>query len=74
MTRLEGSIPFEVVVVDDGSSSRSDVIIHEFPEINIHYYYKENTGPGDSRNFGMKRANGNYFIILDSDCILSSDY
>ena len=74
MTRLVGSIPFEVVVVDDGSANRSDVIVHEFPEINIGYYYKENTGPGDSRNYGMKRANGNYFIILDSDCILSSDY
>src|SRR5690606_26046530 len=38
------------------------------------YYYKQNSGPGDSRNFGMKRAKGNYFIILDSDCLLPPHY
>ena len=32
------------------------------------------TGPGDSRNYGMKKAKGNYFIILDSDCILPPHY
>lgn len=74
MTRLEGSIPFEVVVVDDGSKPGCDEVMREFPGMNIHYYYKENTGPGDSRNYGMKRASGNYFIILDSDCLLSAHY
>lgn len=74
MTCLEGSIPFEVVVVDDGSFSRCDEVVNEFPLINIRYYYKENTGPGDSRNFGMKKALGNYFIILDSDCLLFPNY
>ena len=42
--------------------------------MNISYYYKENSGPGDSRNFGMKMAKGNYFIIFDSDCIIPKHY
>ena len=56
MTRLKGSIPFEVVVVDDGSRPGCDEVMREFPGMNIHYYYKENTGPGDSRNYGMKKG------------------
>ena len=42
--------------------------------MNISYYYKKNTGPGDSRNFGMKMAKGDYFIIFDSDCIIPTQY
>jgi glycosyltransferase involved in cell wall biosynthesis len=43
-------------------------------KLNISYYIKENTGPGDSRNFGMKKAKGNYFLIFDSDCIIPINY
>jgi glycosyltransferase involved in cell wall biosynthesis len=42
--------------------------------LNISYFYKENSGPGDSRNYGMLHAKGNYFIILDSDCLLPPHY
>ncbi|WP_420399976.1 glycosyltransferase [Flagellimonas sp.] len=66
---------FEVVIVEDGSTERSDDIVEGFNEnLNISYYFKPNSGPGDSRNFGMQKAKGNYFIILDSDCILPPRY
>ncbi|MBT8281287.1 MAG: glycosyltransferase family 2 protein, partial [Muriicola sp.] len=66
---------YEVVIVEDGSQLRSDDIARSYEEkLNIQYYFKENSGPGDSRNFGMKKAKGNYFIILDSDCLLPPDY
>ena len=42
--------------------------------MNISYFFKENSGPGDSRNFGMRKAKGNYFIILDSDVLLPPHY
>ncbi|MDY2587655.1 glycosyltransferase [Winogradskyella aquimaris] len=72
---LEGDFNFEIVIVEDGSSIRSEDIVTNFSkELNIAYFYKENSGPGDSRNFGMKKASGNYFIILDSDVILPSNY
>lgn len=67
--------PFEIVVVEDGSSKTSKHIIDQFSNrLNIAYFFKENSGPGDSRNFGMQQAKGNYFIILDSDCILPPNY
>ncbi|MFN3137045.1 MAG: glycosyltransferase [Allomuricauda sp.] len=66
---------FEVVIVEDGSTERSEAVVEQFREqLQISYYFKENSGPGDSRNFGMQKAKGNYFIILDSDCMLPQQY
>ncbi len=75
LTNFTSSIPFEVVIVEDGSSIPcKDVIEKYLDKITIAYYFKPNSGPGDSRNYGMKMAKGDYFIILDSDCIIPSDY
>ena len=66
---------FEVVIVEDGSTISSKDIVAQFEgKLTISYYFKENSGPGDSRNFGMKKAKGDYFIIFDSDCIIPSVY
>ena len=66
---------FEVVIVEDGSTISSKDIVAQFEgKLTISYYFKENSGPGDSRNFGMKKAKGDYFIIFDSDCIIPSEY
>lgn len=73
--KLEGSFRYEIVIVEDGSSQTSENVVNSFKEqLNISYYFKQNSGPGDSRNFGMQNAKGNYFIILDSDVILPSHY
>ncbi|MGB5818236.1 MAG: glycosyltransferase [Saonia sp.] len=67
--------PYEIVVVEDGSMLHSEDVITEFKDIlSITYLKKENSGPGDSRNYGMRSAKGDYFIILDSDCILPAGY
>ncbi|MFK7812492.1 MAG: glycosyltransferase family 2 protein [Maribacter sp.] len=67
--------PYEVIIIEDGSTKPSEEIIEQFQnQLSISYYQKSNTGPGDSRNFGMRKALGNYFIILDSDCILPPEY
>ncbi|KQC28882.1 glycosyltransferase [Flagellimonas eckloniae] len=66
---------YEIVIVEDGSSESSEEAVKRFQQsLQISYYFKENSGPGDSRNYGMQKANGNYFIILDSDCILPQQY
>ncbi|WP_273567172.1 glycosyltransferase [Maribacter halichondriae] len=69
------SKPFEVVIVEDGSTKDSKEVIEKFNDkLTISYYRKPNSGPGDSRNYGMERAKGNYFVILDSDCIMPPQY
>ena len=72
---LNGNIPYEIVIIEDGSTKTSKHIVEAFQsKLDISYFFKENSGPGDSRNFGMQHAKGNYFIILDSDCILPTQY
>ena len=66
---------FEVVIVEDGSQITSEAEVAKFQsQLDIHYLRKSNSGPGDSRNYGMRLAKGSYFIILDSDCILPEHY
>jgi len=75
MAAMEYANAYEIVIVEDGSSETSEKIIAKYNDIlSISYYQKPNTGPGDSRNYGMQKAKGNYFVILDSDVILPSNY
>lgn len=73
--QLEFDKAFEIVIVEDGSTLAAEEVVQKFRnQLQISYYKKANSGPGDSRNFGMKRAKGNYFLILDSDVILPPQY
>ena len=66
---------YEVVIVEDGSTLSSLEVVSNYKNrLDISYYEKPNSGPGDSRNYGMRLAKGNYFIVLDSDCILPPEY
>jgi glycosyltransferase involved in cell wall biosynthesis len=66
---------FEVIVVEDGSTIRSEGVVDSFRDkLHIEYIYKPNTGPGPSRNLGFSRARGEYFVVFDSDCILPPHY
>lgn len=69
------TLPFEVIIVEDGSPNTCENIVEKYKsELNISYFLTENQGAGKSRNYGMQRASGSYFIIFDSDCIIPKDY
>lgn len=75
VTGQKGNIAVEVIVVEDGSELTSENVVNQFKDkLNIKYCFKKNTGPGDSRNYGMKRSSGDFFLLLDSDCLLPDDY
>ena len=66
---------FEVLIIEDGSSEKCESVCDKFQDkLNITYIYKDNSGPGSSRNFGMEKAGGDYFIIFDSDCLIPEEY
>ena len=66
---------FEVVIVEDGSLTPCEEVCKRYENLmDIHYYYKENSGPGQSRNYGAERAKGEYLLILDSDVVLPEGY
>lgn len=64
---------FEVIVVDDGSENRSEKVLEKTGK-NFKYFFKQNEGPGPTRNFGAAKASGEWLIFLDSDCFLPDNY
>ena len=66
----------EIIVVNDGSPDNSQDIIDEYvkkyPKI-IKSYVKENGGQGSARNFGLKKATGEYIGYVDSDDYVELD-
>ena len=74
-------MPYEVIIVEDGSTEPCNHIVEKYKvvekyrdNISLKYMFKENSGPGLSRNYGAGQASGDFFIFLDSDCILPAGY
>lgn len=66
---------FEVVVVEDGSAIPCKQVVDKYAEaLDVHYFEKPNSGPGQTRNYAAERSRGEYLLILDSDCILPETY
>ena len=66
---------FEVLIIDDGSDIKCTETVNKYEDrLSIRYFFKENSGPGDTRNYGFSKARADFMIIFDSDCILPPDY
>jgi glycosyltransferase involved in cell wall biosynthesis len=66
---------FEIIIVEDGSSNPCKDVCEKYADIlDLHYYAKDNGGPGQSRNYGAEHANGEWLIVLDSDVVLPEGY
>lgn len=67
---------FEIILVDDGSPDNCPQICDEyatkFPD-KIRVIHKQNGGPADARNAGLKQAQGDYIFFIDSDDYLVGD-
>lgn len=68
---------FEWLVVDDGSSDNTSVLLEEWQRADknfiVRYLKVENGGKNRAINIGLKYARGQYFMILDSDDMLTAD-
>ena len=74
LNQSDRSLDYEIIVVDDGSTDDLRKVINEYPSSDsqyIRYYKKENGGLSDARNFGIKKAKGDYLIFVDSDDYVS---
>lgn len=66
---------FEVLVIEDGSEDKCDQIVAKYvDQLDVHYFFKENSGQGFSRNYGFERARGEWLIVFDSDCVIPENY
>ena len=66
---------FEVIIVEDGSATPCEQVCDKYTgQLAIKYFMKPNSGPGQSRNYGVERASGDYVLILDSDVVVPEGY
>lgn len=66
---------FEVIMVDDGSTQTCEEVCRQYSDkMPVHYFFKPNSGPGGTRNFGAEKSSGEYLLILDSDVVLPETY
>ena len=57
----------EIIIVDDGSIDKTEIICRSFTDKRISYYKKDNGGPSDARNFGLEKISGDFVCFLDAD-------
>ena len=66
---------FEVIIAEDGSTIKSDKVVEKYKDkLSIIYFEKPNSGPGLTRNKGAEKANYDWLIFFDSDCIIPKNY
>ncbi|SHF46252.1 Glycosyltransferase involved in cell wall bisynthesis [Salegentibacter echinorum] len=58
---------FELLIIDDGSPDKSIQTAKTYEDNRIKIFHKENGGLSDARNYGLKRAAGEYIYFMDSD-------
>lgn len=60
---------YEILIINDGSTDNSLSIAEEFAESkqNVHIFNQSNSGLGASRNVGIRNAQGDYLLFVDSD-------
>ncbi len=63
----------EFILINDGSTDKSEEIIKTYKDKRIKYFKNKNQGIGKTRNFGIEKSSGKYIMFLDSDDYFSSD-
>lgn len=65
----------EILIIDDGSTDKSIELCEKLlkKDGRIKIFHKENSGPADTRNYGISKANGKYIMFIDSDDYIQKD-
>ena len=66
----------EIIVVDDGATDQSGKICDEYAKKDerVRVFHKKNGGLSSARNYGIKKAKGEYICLVDSDDYVKGDF
>lgn len=68
------SVPYEIILVDDGSTDRTREKVERYRSQKLRYYKIENQGPCMARKYGFDQSKGRYICFLDSDDFVAENY
>lgn len=73
---LQTYTDFEIIVVDDGSSDNTSIILAQYVQKDnrVHPIFTKNNGVSAARNLGLDSAKGDYIVFCDSDDAVSPDW
>lgn len=68
--------PYEILLVDDGSTDRSGAICDEYAAAHaqVRVFHKPNGGVSSARNVGIDAAQGTYIFFVDSDDLIRPQF
>ncbi len=67
-------VDFELIIVNDGSTDKSERVVKDFNDQRISLYTKENGGVSSARNFGIEKSKFEYVALLDGDDWWKEDF
>lgn len=73
---MDQSLPkseYEIIVVNDASSDNTEKILDNYKDVARIFNLKKNVGLSAARNFGVKKARGQFVVFLDADDYIQRD-
>lgn len=65
--RAQSYDDWELLIMDDGSEDNTKEVVRSFEDDRIKFFAGKNSGAADKRNRGVKEAQGDFIVFLDSD-------
>ncbi|GIV28436.1 MAG: hypothetical protein KatS3mg027_2250 [Bacteroidia bacterium] len=64
---------YEIIIVNDGSTDKTKEILENYTDVARVFHLDKNRGLSYARNFGIKKAKGQFVVFVDADDYIQKD-